>query len=94
MIFLGHNEIDLGSNAVEETRAEDILTRKVDHGGDITAFVCWKLLIGLNCLNFDTSYFGTKTDLKSQVVCGYLIEVVKAFHKVNGKGNKGHTYFG
>lgn len=57
---------------MEETRAEDILTRKLDHGVDITAFMCWKLLIGLNCLNFDTSYFGTRTDLKSQVVCALI----------------------
>ena len=45
--------------------------RKVDHGGDTTAFACWKLLIGLSCLNFDTSYFGSETGLKSQV-CGLI----------------------
>lgn len=41
-------------------------------------------------MNFDTSYFGSETGLKSQIVCGLISEVVKAFYKVNGNGNKGH----
>lgn len=41
-------------DSIEETTVEDILTRKVDNGGDVIAFVCWQLFIGLNCLNFDT----------------------------------------
>lgn len=58
---------------MEESRAEDIQIRKVDHSGDIIAFVCWRLLIGLNCLNLDTSYFGTETGLKShQIVCDLI----------------------
>lgn len=42
-------------DSMEETKTEDSLTRKADNGGDVIAFVCWQLLIGLNCLNFDTS---------------------------------------